>query len=621
MTEQTPEMKRSRLPVVLSVLRLLLLPCIGIIVLQCLAPYQQRFDESVYFNGHWFTALEERFFYNYLILLLVYAILYFLPFFRVSSIAMSLVVFLFGLAEHYVVLFRNMIIYPWDLDSIGLAANVSGTYDFAPTTEVFLALFLFLIMIGLSFVGKDPKLHWFIRTVAVLVVLVAGSFYFQFFVMNRSNQVKSGIGFYYTLVNYNFENGVLLNFCYHLQFLVHAEPEGYNREAVEVNLSSYSPTNESIVPDQVKPDVIMIMSEAFSDLRSISDFPTSEPVMPFYDSLSDDPNCIKKTLITSAFGGNTANSEFEVLTGMSIRFFSPGTYPYKHYIRNDVTSIASLLGDNGYQISAYHPFDLTGWNRNNVMPHLGFPSFVGEDVFDLPKRYRTYISDYSAFSQLISEYETKRAANPDQPIFEYLITIQNHGGYASKETLPFTVAPTLDKDYPQATQYLSLLRMSDEALSMLISYFEEVTRPTVIILYGDHQPNLADGFQDDLKTMASDAGEDPYAPLSRYRTQLMVWANYDISASELASMEEEMISNNYVLPYLTDILGIERTPFLQFEMEMHDAIPVLTENYLITSDGTLFSGGDANLPPEIKNYLTTYEYYQYYVLHNAEENR
>ena len=53
---------------------------------------------------------------------------------------------------------------------------------------------------------------------------------------------------------------------------------------------------------------------------------------------------------------------------------------------------------------------------------------------------------------------------------------------------------------------------------MLISYFEEVTRPTVIILYGDHQPNLADGFQDDLKTMASDAGEDPYAPLSRYRT-------------------------------------------------------------------------------------------------------
>lgn len=621
MTEQTPETKRSRLPVVLSILRLLLLPCIGIIVLQCLAPYQQRFDESVYFNGNWFTALEERFIYNYLILLLVYALLYFLPFFRVTSIAMSIFVFIFGLAEHYVILFRNMIIYPWDLDSIGLAANVSGTYDFTPTTEVYLAVFLFLIMVALSFVGIDPKLHWFIRTVAVLVILVASSFYGQFFVMNRSNQVKSGISFYYTLVNYNFENGVLLNFCYHLQFLVHVEPEGYNRDAIEVELANFSPSSESIVPDQVKPDVIMIMSEAFSDLRTISSFPTTEPVMPFYDSLSDDPNCIKKTLITSAFGGNTANSEFEVLTGMSIRFFSPGTYPYKHYIRNDVTSIASLLGDNGYQVSAYHPFDLTGWNRNNVMPHLGFSSFVGEDAFNLPIRYRTYISDYSAFSQLISDYETKLNANPDQPIFEYLITIQNHGGYASNETLPFSIEPTLSKEYSQASQYLSLLRMSDEALSMLISYFKDVTRPTVIILYGDHQPNLADGFQNDLKTLASDSGEDQYAPLSRYRTQLMVWANYDISASELASMKEEMISNNYVLPYLTDILGIERTSFLQFEMEMHNTIPVLNENYLIASDGTLYSGDDANMPPDIKDYLKTYEYYQYYVLHDDEVNR
>jgi len=85
-------------------------------------------------------------------------------------------------------------------------------------------------------------------------------------------------------------------------------------------------------------------------------------------------------------------------------------------------------------------------------------------------------------------------------------------------------------------------------------------------------------------------------------------------------MEEEMISNNYVLPYLTDILGIERTPFLQFEAKMHETIPVLNENYLITSDGSIYNRSDPNLPPQVKDYLTTYEYYQYYVLHD-EENR
>lgn len=619
MSENQAETKRKVGLTVISVIRMLLLPAVGIWVLQALSPYKQRFDESVYFEGNWYSAIGVRFFWNYLLLLLIYALLYFLPYFKVTSIILGTVIFVFGLAEHYVVLFRNMIIFPWDLDSIGLAANVSSTYDFSVTNEMILAGALYLLMIVLSILGKDPRIPWKIRLAVIVAILAVGAGYLQGFVLNRAKQIESGITFYYTTVNYNIENGVLMNFIYHMKFLVSTPPEGYDRSAVEQELTSYDLTVESLVPNNEKPDVIMIMSEAFSDLEAVSEFSSSVPVMPFWDSLSGQKNCIKKTLLTSAFGGNTANAEFEVLTGMSMQFFSPGTYPYKHYIRREVPSFASLLASNGYNVYSLHPFDLSGWNRQNVMPLLGFPILEGEDVFQNPERYRTYISDMESYDYIIRKYENMKLETPDKPIFEYLMTIQNHGGYASAESLPYRISPVADKNYPQAEQYLSLLRLSDDALARLIAYFEKVDHPTVIILYGDHQPNLCDGFQDYLALEADDSGKKNVT--NRYKTQLLVWANYDISGSELAGMQEDIISNNYVTAFLSDIIGIERTPFQAFEIEMHKKIPALNAYYVITSDGTVYNATSKSLQPELKQLLKKYEMIQHYYLYDVKENR
>jgi phosphoglycerol transferase MdoB-like AlkP superfamily enzyme len=619
MSEIKVEDKRKAGLTVLSVIRMLLLPALGVFVLQALSPYRQRFDESVYFDGDWYYLLGNRFFWNYIILVLMYAILYFLPYFKVSSIVMSTIVFVFGLAEHYVILFRNTIIFPWDLDSIGLAANVSGTYDFSITTEMILAAVLYLLMIVLSFLGKDPRMIWQVRLITVILLLGIGTVYMTNFVMNKSKQIDSGITFYFTTVNYNIENGVLLNFFYHMRFLMQPPPEGYNRSAVEQDLASYHSTITSLVPGGEKPDIIMIMSEAFSDLEVISEFSSSEPVMPFWDSLSGQKNCIQKTLMTSAFGGNTANAEFEVLTGMSMQFFSPGTYPYKHYIRNNVPSFASLLASNGYSIYSIHPFNLTGWNRQNVMPLLGFPIFEGEDAFSDPERFRTYISDMEAYDQVIQKYEEMKNADPDQPIFEYLMTIQNHGGYASDDALPYNVSISADKAYPQAEQYLSLLRLSDDALSQLISYFEKVDHPTVIILYGDHQPNLGDGFQDYLNLQVDVSNKQK--AVNRYKTQLLVWANYDISSSELTTINEEMISSNYVTTFLSDIIGIERTPFQAFEAEMYKNIPAMNLYYIVAPDGTIYDAGSDTIPSGMKDWIKKFEMFQHYSLYDVKENR
>src|SRR5450830_904851 len=113
---------RPEVPYVLSVMRLLVLPAVEVILLQCLSAYQQNFDESVFFGANWFHAIGIRFIWNYLLLLIPYLILYALPFFRVTSLVLNTMVFIFGVAEHYVILFRNAIIYPCDFAGISLAA-------------------------------------------------------------------------------------------------------------------------------------------------------------------------------------------------------------------------------------------------------------------------------------------------------------------------------------------------------------------------------------------------------------------------------------------------------------------------------------------------------------------
>ncbi len=607
-------MKR-KVPFVLSAIRLFVLPAIGVLILQCLSSYQQNLDEIVFYSPHWFTAIGIRFVWNYLLLLLPYLILYALPYFKITSAVLNLVVFIFGIGEHYVILFRNTIIFPWDLVNLDLALKVSRTYNFVISKEVVLAGVLFLVMTALSFIGKEPKFGIWLRASLVALLTVALCLYMGLFVMQRGTQQSTGIRFYYTIVNYNYENGVLLNFGYHMRFLFREIPPGYSRTEVEKGLAQYDTKTDSLVPDEQKPDIIMIMSEAYSDLTVNGDFETSEPVTPFMDSLTGD-QVIKKDLVTSCYGGNTANSEFEALTSMSMEFIPSGTYPFKQYIRHDISSLASQLKDIGYETDAVHPFDLSGWNRNKVMPLLGFDSLVGLDKFTDPLLYRTYVSDQSLFEYAIKKYEEHKAESPDVPLFQYLITIQNHGGYATKETLPYNVSPDCYSSYPQAQQYLSLLRTSDDALKMLISYFEKIDTPTVIIFYGDHQPNLTDNFNDFMKMKADK--DDPQALLKRYETQLLIWANYAISDSDLAQIKEDYISTNYMSTYLADIVGVQRTPFQQFLFEMHDVVPALNESYVVAGDGTVYNAG-GSLNPEIKPWIDIYRKYQYYQLYDNRE--
>lgn len=615
--EKWKSIEENRRSVIRSLLGLFLLPALGVILIQSLSPFLQIRDQSIYYWPTWIKELGPRFIFNYLLVFFCYALLFFLPRFKVTSIVLTVLLFLFGLAEYHVILYKRSIIYPWDLFQIKLVSEIAGGYRFRMDQYVLFSAVIFALMIAVSFLSKKFSMDLKKRMVALLFVFACTAFYFAGFVSNYRVQKIFGMVFVpFTTISGNLYNGVLFNLSYQFQAGVISKPDGYSRAESEKLLMEQDALPKSIVPDGEKPDVFVIVNESFSDLQSSSNFATSIDVLPYFRSLSGD-NVIKKTLCVSVWGGGTPNTETEILTGYSMQFFPFGSYPFIQYFNGDVKGLPSVLNDAGYVSTAIHPFSAEGWNRDEVFSNMGYSEYYSIDSFENPELVRSFISDSAAYDFMIDRYEEQIVVSPETPVFEYLITMQNHGGYDDTENLPEPVDILTEKEYPEAEQYMSVLRESDAALEELIGYFEGVEDPVVIVFLGDHQPNIADGFAEYVLDNFSNMSLDPM--LREYTTPLLVWANYDLSASVLAGIESEYISTNYIPALLSDIIGIKDEPFYSFLLDTFNEMPVITAYGFTDNEGVFYSRDDKEAPENLKEIMKEYQKLQYYFIEGINE--
>ena len=149
-------------------------------------------------------------------------------------------------------------------------------------------------------------------------------------------------------------------------------------ETVQATQAKTNATAETEAPASSGqyPNIVVIMNEAFSDLSVWGDFATSEEVMPFFKSLQQE--AVGGELYVSVKGGNTANTEFEFLTGDTMGFLPKGSIPYQQYINDETPSLASYLKTLGYSTTAIHPYNRTGWDRDTVYEKFGFDEFAGQ---------------------------------------------------------------------------------------------------------------------------------------------------------------------------------------------------------------------------------------------------
>ena len=500
------------------------------------------------------------------------------------SVITHVLCFVWGIANYYVSLFRGTPILPWDFTALGTAAAVADSYRFSLNLQMVVCL---LLLAGMIFLLRKQLLRGRFRPSQKRLRLRAGylcaiaacaypvlhpaaleTFGIQTDVWDQSGSYS--------------QDGALAVFLRNTQFMSVEEPQDPSAENIE-RIAAGVAEKEPAVSTDTRPNIVAIMNESWADFEDFGNLSLSESVTDYIDSLD---NLIFGHTYTSVFGAGTSASEFEFLTGNSMAFLPSGSIPYQQYILEPSASLASLLKENGYRTLAFHPGERTSWQRNQAYPLLGFDEFKCVEDMDVPvTEEHGYVSDQSSFRQIIYEFEHK---DPEERLFLFNVTIQNHGSY-TVEDYPAEVQLTDEPGkYPMAEQYLTLANKTDEAFRLLVDYFSQQEEPTIILMFGDHQPSVEQEFLDKAYGVTQDQMTmEQY--MGKYKTPFLIWANYDLPDDEIPTT-----SLNFLGQYLLSYAGIENSLYENYLQNFQEVLPAMTFVGYIDQNGKAYSHLEQN---------------------------
>lgn len=515
---------------------------------------------------------------------------------------------IYGLANYFVLNFRSVPIQPWDLLSIGTAASVAGNYEYTLDRQALLVVLGFILLLILEYFCRFTlkKGTWKLRLpMAATLVVMLGAFGLMF---HSDEIVEQKLRLYnklFTPTTISYKNGTALAFVMELRYMSVDKPAGYDADAAAQELAALEeesmsePAMAAASDGEELPNIIVIMDEAFSDPAILGDFTVNQDYMPFVHSLLEGAeNTVSGWLNVSVLGGNTANTEFEYLTGNTMAFLPQGSIPYQQYINESAPSLASHLASLGYQTVAMHPYNASGWDRDTVYPAMGFSEMYFLPDFENPHKVRNYVSDQSDFEKIIEIYENKG----DSPLFLFNVTMQNHSSYTESFD---NFDPQIEVEGGSQTlnNYLSLLSLSDEALSELIAYFEGQEEDTVIVFFGDHQTtnSVIEPILKQNGKSSSTLTEEEQA--DRYKVPFFIWANFNIE--EETGVET---SANYLGAKTLEAAGVPMDGYFTYLSGLSETVPVISANHVTLADGTFTNADDQ------AELLSDYKGYQYYRL-------
>ena len=504
-----------------------------------------------------------------------------------------------GMANHYLISFRGRTLFPGDFLTLRTAANVAGNYDYRPDSMQWLTIGIFAaVLVLLSFLPREEKrpFDWrgFAPAAAGTAVFLAAFF---------GTGWVEGLGIEPSMWTTR-GNGLVLNFTVCLKYMKVEKPDSYSQETLAA-LAGENPSDAADAAASadggIRPvNVIVIMNESLSDLSVLPGVETNMDAMPFLRSLTE--NTVKGYAYSSVFGGTTANSEYEFLTGNTTAFLPAGTVPYQMYVSDGDPSLVGQMEALGYTTIAAHPYRSSGWNRPTVYADYGFDEVYFESDFQ-DRAYmrgdeRTgYVTDRCDYENLIRWYEEKEEG---QPLFLFNVTMQNHSAYQMAWTnLPKEVWLTgeLENRFQTVNQYLSLVYQSDQAFEDLIDYFSQVEEPTMILLFGDHQPQVATNFYTDV------LGTNPDTATAQKKQMVpfVLWANYDIPEAQGVEL-----SLNYLSALLMDTANLPMTGYQKFLSQLWETAPVINTVGIRDAQGNWY-GENAVLPEELDGAIEDYK--------------
>ena len=496
---------------------------------------------------------------------------------HIASIVGFVFFTIYALINSFVQQFRGNPILPFDIYSIRTAMNVAGEYKFSLTLNqiifIILSLVYLIIILMIFHFAESKKIRPLGRN-TILAFILIGCVYSLYF--SKPILAKYGIAVDVWDQAGGFKrNGVALSLMDNASYMAMKKPSNYNSAILEEDMDKVVPTEnmyDSISDTEVK-NIIVIMNESFSDLSVIGDFDTNVDYLSYYHSL----DAIKGYTYTSVYGGATANSEFEFLTGNSIGLLPRGAMAYTMYMKDGITSLVDILKNNGFYSTAIHTYWKSGYNREKAYGALKFDEkhFLDEYELNDDDYHRVYPNDNFTYQKVL---DYLNQSNHDKN-FVFCVTMQNHGGYYIEGYDAEVEVEDEPGKYYDVEQYLTSLNSSDQALEKLINYYANSDEPTLIVQFGDHQPRLGDGFYEKLYGKSTD-NLTLEETQKKYMTPYLIWANYPLDTSVSKNM-----SINYLSTMTLQAANIQLPKYNQFLNNLYLKYPVISAIGVIDTQG------------------------------------
>lgn len=372
--------------------------------------------------------------------------------------------------------------------------------------------------------------------------------------------------------------------------------------------------------------MIMVMNEAFSEVTNYDmlDYPQGEEPLKFYNSLIKSDRVVAGHIVVPNFGAGTANTEFDVITGMQTNMIGESGASAFRVLHHDTDSIFRVFSEDGYQTEFIHPGQDWFYNRQNVYKYFGAEKLLFSEAFTDAERKGSWVTDAAVLDVMKEEFEAAMEAG--KPYFNYTVTIQNHMSYTADkyEGLDFPRAPLKQELAPGVQTMMSVYaegaRDADAMLQGLTEYYDAREEPVVLVFFGDHLPNLGDSYFC-YREMGVEIGEsdDPVTTLSTYETPYVIWANrsaaeaLDFSARKesLDLPEDNTINANYLGALTLELTGRrDEDSFFSYLNDLRRELPVLHNGTGRTAGGEYFT----ELPEEFADEVRKLRFWEYYKL-------
>lgn len=426
------------------------------------------------------------------------------------------------------------------------AMNNTNYFTAEEATIVVIGLGLFALFCAVLFI-KGPRYQGRIHKIVVLASIVSVMF-IGLPVTTSAAQNANVVASYFSNIAQGYENyGFIYGFSSSVVDRGMRKPDDYTEEHVaEITDKVESSKQETTVTKDEAPNIICVLLESFCDPDEIKFLHYNDDPIPTFHKLEE--NYSTGYLTVPVVGAGTANSEFEVLTGMSMQYFGTGEYPYKTILKKtDCESTAADLASIGYGTHAVHNNGGNFYSRVNAFSMMGFDTFTSKELMNI----QTYTPNGSWATDDILVDETIKTldSTPNQPDFTYTITVGTHGDYPKEQVIEnpkYTANGAFDEETRnQWTYYINQLNEVDTFMADLIDKVSKRDENTVIVFFGDHLPTM--GLQD------SDMRSGDI-----YKTKYVTWNNMGLEKQDADLYAYQLMAS------ITNSVGIHEGTILNY---------------------------------------------------------